>query len=228
MRGYVVFTTYEDWALSGLNFISKQSILFPPKLSNITRCKNLHQITSHVIMFNVMASKIKKSEWVILFVTAGTIDVLQWAIDFIPGFGEAANEILDPLLGVGLGVYFQFRGVNIITNVKRMLSLVGGTLAENLTASVAPAWFFDVWYIHSDVKNEEAETQAQKDQENMLQNNINQPLNDGGMRSPNQTLNGQRVMANVTNSNQRKPQAPLYGGASGRVGIGVARGRANK
>jgi hypothetical protein len=114
-------------------------------------------------------------EWKILYGVTGTTDVVQWAIDFIPGVGEAANEIIDPAFGICLALYFQLRGVSIIKDMRRLASLVGGYFAEAFTASVAPAWIIDVWYIHRTVKEEWAEEQAslaeiEGDQEN-------QPLN---------------------------------------------------
>jgi hypothetical protein len=141
-------------------------------------------------------------EWKILFGISGTLDVVQWAIDFIPAVGEVANEVIDPVVGICLGLYFQIRGVSMVKRISRLLSLVGGYFAEAFTASVAPAWIIDVWYIHKTVKEEWAAEQAslaeiEEDQENQPLNRmvggqvmrqppvIQQPLNQGGVRLPN-------------------------------------------
>lgn len=127
-------------------------------------------------------SKIGKGEWIILFIVAGITDIVQWVIDFT-GVGAAINEVADPIIGVILAAYFfLLRGVSF--NLKRVVSLVGATLIEDATASIAPAWIFDVWYIHNDVMQEEAAIQASEQQAEMLQNVANQPLNQDGMRAP--------------------------------------------
>jgi hypothetical protein len=141
-------------------------------------------------------------EWKILYGVSGITDVVQWAIDFIPGVGEVINEFADPVLGICLALYFQLRGISIIKDMRRLASLVGGYFAEAFTASVAPAWVIDVWYIHRTVKEEWAAEQAslieeQEDQENQPLNRmvggqsmrqlpvIQKPLNQGGKRLPN-------------------------------------------
>jgi hypothetical protein len=141
-------------------------------------------------------------EWKVLFGISGTLDAVQWLIDFIPGYGEAANEVIDPIVGICLALYFQLRGVSMVKRISRLLSLVGGYFAEVLTASVAPAWVIDVWYIHKTVKEEWAAEQAylaetEEDQENQPLNRmvngqsmrqppvIQKPLNQGGKRLPN-------------------------------------------
>ena len=140
-------------------------------------------------------------EWKILYGVTGIIDVVQWIIDFT-GVGEVVNEFADPIIGICLALYFQLRGISIIKDLRRLASLVGGYFAEALTASVAPAWAIDVWYIHRTVKEEWAREQAslseteggQEDQP--LNRTINgqsvrrpalvqKPLNQGGKRLPN-------------------------------------------
>ena len=145
-------------------------------------------------------------EWKILYGVWGTIDLIQILLDaglteFV-GAPEAINEIADPFLGMGLGLWFQLRGVSMIQKPSRLLSLIGGDLAEQFSASVAPAWIIDVWYIHKTVKEEWAAEQAaiaesQEDQENQPLNRmvggqvmrqppvIQKPLNHGGKRLPN-------------------------------------------
>jgi hypothetical protein len=139
-------------------------------------------------------------EWKVLYATAGTIDIIQWIIDFT-GVGEAVNEFADPVIGICLALYFQLRGVSIIKDIRRLASLVGGYFAEALTASVAPAWIIDVWYIHKTVKEEwaiqQASLEAEEYQEGQPLNRmvngqtmrqppvIQKPLNQGGKRLPN-------------------------------------------
>ena len=140
-------------------------------------------------------------EWKVLFGVTGTIDVIQWGIDFIPAVGEVINEVADPILGICLALYFQLRGISIIKDLRRLASLVGGYFAEGLTASVAPAWIIDAWYIHKTVKEEWAMQQAaiseaEEDQENQPLNRmvngqsmrqppvIQKPLNQGNVRLP--------------------------------------------
>jgi|GEM_PF-1419848 len=173
-----------------------------------------------------MASKIGKSKWYALIAIAGAIDIAQWLLDFAVGPGEAINEVADPIIGTLWAIYLQNNGVDIIHKWKRVGSLIGGTLAEMLSVSVLPAWFFDIWYIYSDVRSEDAEAVAQKEQEEMLSNNINQPLNKGGVRAPNQARNGQPT-TNAAGDSKRKSQPPLYGGGRGQVGVGMARGKTN-
>ena len=133
-------------------------------------------------------SKIGKGEWVILFIVTGIIDIIQFAIDFT-GVGEAINEVADPIIGIGLAIYFfLLRGVPM--NTKRVVSLIGSTVIENVTFSVAPAWILDVWYIHYDVKKEEVAFQAEQESEALLANSTNQPLNQGGIRAPAMNIMG--------------------------------------
>ncbi len=120
-----------------------------------------------------MASKIKKPEWIALFAVTGLIDLVQLLGDLFLSEAFAApeviNEIVDPFIGVFLGGYFQFRGVEILRQPKRVLSLLGVTGLEELTGAMAPGWVFDVWYIYKSVRTEEAESQAQKEQEEWKQ-----------------------------------------------------------
>ena len=141
-------------------------------------------------------------EWKAVFVITGTIDFVQWLIDFIPAYGEIANEIIDIIIGIIFALYLQLRGVSMIKRIGRLLSLVGGYVAEALSASVAPAWIIDAWYIHGTVKEEWAMQQAaiaeeQEDQNDQPLNRmvngqamrkppvIQKPLNQGGTRLPN-------------------------------------------
>ena len=92
-----------------------------------------------------MALKNPKSfEWKILYAVTGTIDLIQMFSDFLFteffAAPEIINEIIDPIIGTCLGVYFQLRGVSMVKRISRLLSLVAGDFAEQLSVSVAPAW----------------------------------------------------------------------------------------
>jgi hypothetical protein len=130
-----------------------------------------------------MTSKIGKKEWKGAFVVTGTIDVIQWVLDFFV-VGLAINEVADPIIGVCLAAYFQFRGVSLISQPKRLASLLGSYLGEAFTDSIAPAWIIDVWYIYGTVKKEEAEHAAQLEQSAMMQGDVRQPLYRDGSRQP--------------------------------------------
>jgi len=122
-----------------------------------------------------MASKIGKGEWVALYVATGAIDVVQWLADFT-GIGIVVSAEADPFIGVALAGYLQWRGVSMFSHISRLLSIVGGTIAEEMTGSVAPAWIIDVLYIHRDVRKEEAAMRTEREQEEFLQSNIQRPL----------------------------------------------------
>jgi len=141
----------------------------------------------------------KDFKWKILYVAAGMIDIAQWVVDLIVGPGEVGNEVADPFIGLGFGLFFQLEGVSMVKRISRLLSLVGGYAAEALSASVAPAWIVDVWYIHRTVKEEWAAEQASlaenEDEEGpvnrmvegrmMRQPPVIKPLNQGNARLPN-------------------------------------------
>jgi hypothetical protein len=130
-----------------------------------------------------MSSRIGKTGWLSLYVIAGVIDIVQFLIDFT-GIGIGVNEIADPFIGAAAAGYFQWRGVSMISHVSRLVSLLGVTALEELTAGVAPAWIVDVWYIHRSVKQEEATEKAAREQEEFMVASMQQPLNEDGMRAP--------------------------------------------
>jgi hypothetical protein len=112
-----------------------------------------------------MASKMSKGEWTMLYIVTGTLDFVQFfVIEVILvwffGAGVAINEVLDPIVAGGLLVYFPLRGVSLIKEWKRVASILGFEGASAITGGAAQLWVFDVWYIHSDVKREEAEEKA--------------------------------------------------------------------
>jgi len=130
-----------------------------------------------------MSSKIGKGEWKLAYAVTGFIDIAQWVLDFF-AVGLIINEFLDPAVGVILAAYFQLRGVSLISQPKRLISLLGSYLGEAFTDSIAPAWIVDIWYIHRTVKQEEAESAAQQEQEAVLESSVRQPLYKDGARSP--------------------------------------------
>lgn len=129
-----------------------------------------------------MSSRIGKTGWLLTYVVAGTIDVIQWLID-LTGIGIAFNEVADPFIGILFIIYFQLRGVSMITRIGRLASLLGATALEEISLSVPPAWILDVWYIHRSVRQEEAEEKAQK-QQILLNGQRDEPLNFNGIRQP--------------------------------------------
>jgi len=131
-----------------------------------------------------MASRITKGEWTIATTAAGIVDAAQWGVDLIPVFGEAANAIADPIIGILMVGYFWFRGVNLFQKPQRVLAIILGGLAEELSLEVLPAWIFDVWYIRSSVMEEEAQMAALEEQEMLLANVPNPPLYRDGVRMP--------------------------------------------
>ena len=98
-------------------------------------------------------------------IATGALDLGQIALDFVPVYGEVVNDYLDPAIGVSLFIYFQWRGVSIISQPKRMASLLGSLALDLITFGEAPAWFLDVLYIHRTVKQEELIIQRGKENE---------------------------------------------------------------
>jgi len=123
----------------------------------------------------------KSVEWKILYGVTGAIDVAQWLLDFT-GIGDIASEFADPCIGIALGTYMQMRGVSMAAQPKRIVALIGGDLAEQLSVQVFPAWIMDVWYIHKTVREEGGNEQASLSENEEGQEN--QPANSGGVRRP--------------------------------------------
>lgn len=152
-------------------------------------------------------SRIGKSEWSLVYGVAGILDIIQWLAD-ITGVGAGINEIADPIIGTIFAVYFQMRGVSMIRHISRLFSLMGTTVLEEVTASVAPAWIIDVWYIHSTIRKEEAVFRQQREQES-LQSNIAQPLNQGGVRIPQYNMAEEDVPRSLNIDGIRAPGGGL-------------------
>jgi len=132
-----------------------------------------------------MASKIKKTEWKVVYVITGIIDVFQILIDVFltEAFGgpEVVNEFIDAGVGVGLFAYFHIRGVSMTKKPNRIISMLGMETLTDITGGLASFWILEVLYIHRTVRMEE----AQKKQEEALQFNVRQPANVNGVRQPN-------------------------------------------
>lgn len=128
-------------------------------------------------------SRIKKGEWTFVFAIAGAIDIIQWVLD-LTGVGAGLNELADPFIGLAAASYFQIRGVSMISRPSRLASLVGAVLLEEVSVSIAPAWIFDVWYIHRSVKQEMAEIETAQAQAEATAPGGRQPLNENEVRLP--------------------------------------------
>jgi hypothetical protein len=141
-----------------------------------------------------MASRIGKGEWTALYVIFGTLDVVEFGTDLFLseflGAPEATWEVLDRIVGVFFVAYLQARGVSILTNFKRLMSLVGQQGLEALTGGGAPAWVIEVWYLHRDVRREAAMLAAEEEQQQQLLVNATVPLYVDGVR---QAENGTRT-----------------------------------
>lgn len=123
-----------------------------------------------------MASRIGKGGWGFLYAAAGAIDISQFLLDFT-GIGELVNEFADPAIGILFALYFQIRGVSMISRPSRLASLIGAAVIEEVTFGAAPAWILDVWYIHRTVRQEEASMRAVQERESALIDISNQPFN---------------------------------------------------
>lgn len=162
-----------------------------------------------------MNSRIGTGGWIVLYVTAGIIDLLQFLIGF---FGVllseiaiglvliAINEYADPFIGAAIAIQFQLRGVSMFSNWKRMASLLCVTGIDELTGGMASLWILDIWYIHSDVRKEKAMADAQKREQELLSSASRQALNRDGVRKPTPQLRQETRPANI--DGVRPPQNP--------------------
>lgn len=125
-------------------------------------------------------SRIKKMEWVALYVLFGIVDLIQLLIT-LTGIGIAINEIADPIIGGIILAYFQLRGVSMIKRPSRVISLFGVLGLETITGGIAPAWIVDIWLIQRSVMQEDAEI----DSVNIIKTTKNsKPLYQNGKRMP--------------------------------------------
>jgi hypothetical protein len=166
-----------------------------------------------------MASRIGKTEWKIVYLVTGFLDFVQFVIIelilvWFFGLGAAINEILDPIVGFALAIYLSIRGVNLFQRMNRLVSMVGMEAASEFTGGAVQLWILDVWYIHRDVKKEEAEAQAQKEMAEEMSNVTQQPLNQGGVRAPDEPDESSPEETLNTNGRRRpRQQSPYrYGG----------------
>ena len=97
----------------------------------------------------------KTISWIALYFVAGTIDIAQIILD-LTGVGIAVSEALEvatPFILIGLMALFR---IPIFSGWKRIASLAFADFADALTGGAAPFWILDVWYIHRDVRREDA------------------------------------------------------------------------
>ncbi len=114
-----------------------------------------------------MAYKKKSNGWLWMYIFAGVMDFIQlFIIELVLGWfgiGVAINEVLDLIVGGILVIWIQFiKKVSLIQRPQRLISLVGTEAAAALTGGIAQLWVLDVWYIHSDAKKEDAESEQQE------------------------------------------------------------------
>lgn len=98
--------------------------------------------------------KISTKKWVVLFLLTGIIDVLQILID-LTGVGIPVSVAAEPFIGVGLVIICQLMGINIISNPKRLGSMLAAFGLGAVTGGIAPLWIIDIWYLYYSVKKEE-------------------------------------------------------------------------
>ncbi|MEI8248947.1 MAG: hypothetical protein WCG07_00415 [Candidatus Taylorbacteria bacterium] len=162
-----------------------------------------------------MSCKIKKGEWMLLYIVTGVIDVIQYILDFIVGPGEAINMVADAVIGALLLGYFQFRGAAMFKHMGRVGSMVGMTALGELTAGVASFWIIEVWYMNSSIKKQEALEQEGKDQEDMLANNVRQPAYVNGARQPRTGNSNQPEQAGQRTGNNMPLSSTKYANSDG-------------
>ena len=137
-----------------------------------------------------MARRDKSKGWVWLYIFSGGMDfiqfvIIEWILVWFFGIGIGINEVLDPIVGIIIAAWIQFgKKVSLISRPNRLMSLVGTEAVAAFTGGIAQLWVLDVWYIHSDVRKEEAGAKAAEDQQAFMQQNVEQPLYQGGRRNP--------------------------------------------
>ncbi len=141
-----------------------------------------------------MAQRQDKSKgWLLLYIFSGGMDLIQFVfIELILGWfgvGVVVNEIIDPIVGIIIGCWIQFgKKVSLISRPKRIISMFGTEAVGALTGGIAQLWVLDVWYIHNDVKKEEAELKAQEAKDLAIQSS-NGEQNIDGTRYPRNPYN---------------------------------------
>ncbi|MDB5259669.1 MAG: hypothetical protein JWO73_877 [Candidatus Taylorbacteria bacterium] len=133
-----------------------------------------------------------KKTWMVLFAVAGIIDAVEFLTDLLLteffAIPEAVWEIADRIFGILLIAFLEYKNVDVIKNFKRLASMIGVQGAEALTGGAAPAWIVDVWYIYKDVMREEAEAEAERQQQALLEKMQGEFHNEDGMRMPNKRM----------------------------------------
>jgi len=109
-------------------------------------------------------------------ILAGCLDGIQIIVDFVPGYGEAANEILDVFIGITLAIIYWFKGA---INLSAFIALLFSFFGEEVTAAAAPLWVLDVWYTQRGAPPSEQEQGAVIGGSYMNINNTNNAANLG-------------------------------------------------
>lgn len=135
----------------------------------------------------------KKKGWAMLYVLTGAIDAVQIVIDLVfPPLGEIANEILDPVIGILLGLYFWKKG---ILDIVAGSSFFVAILAKEGTLGAAPAWVAVTGIVHFNYTRQQIQQKVLAPIGKVLPGPLNQlgtrlpgglsaPLNSGGVRAP--------------------------------------------
>jgi hypothetical protein len=140
-----------------------------------------------------MDASTKKSggvKWWGLYGITGLIDAVQAMIGWT-GVGTIVSEALEGVTPFIIIAYCQYiLKVSVFTRVRRLASIFGLALFDGATGGIAPFWVMDVVYLQWDVKKEDAEVAAQQEEENLLSNITNRPLNEDGVRAPRIEISG--------------------------------------
>jgi uncharacterized membrane protein YgcG len=147
-----------------------------------------------------MACKIKKTEWLILYIVMGGLDFIQFFIIecilvWFFGLGAAINEVADPIIGAIFAGYLFIRKLDPVTHWKSYASVVGMAGLEEITGGAAQLWILDVWYIRRNVLQTEGAGEGQGAQGGAAsQNKTRQALYANGRREPGGTASDTRQL----------------------------------
>jgi hypothetical protein len=113
--------------------------------------------------FYMNSSHIKGSgwKWWLLYAFTGLIDGIQLLIGWT-GIGTVISEAFELVMPFILIGSLFFMKVSLFRHPKRLISIIGITGLDAITAGIAPFWVLDVWYIQRDVKKEDAEILVQQ------------------------------------------------------------------
>lgn len=161
-----------------------------------------------------MSTRMSKGKWIFLYAFSGGMDLIQFIVIEVIlvwffGVGAVLNEILDPIVGVIIGLYLQFiGGVSLLKRPKRLISMFAMEGLSAVTGGIAQLWVLDVWYIHNDVKSEEAEAAAAAEQEALLAAGGEGQYYKDGVGRPRGTPGSSSGPANTGGANGKGYRAP--------------------